>query len=175
MRVPSRYLATDAPVQRVPEVVSNIDLAPTLLDLADASPCLEEGGCRALDGRSLVPLLEGETAGFGARGVLIEYRAPRGSGGRRSQGGACEYTAIRTEEAMYARYSKIENDAGVCVTDLEVEHYDLASDPFELENLFPGATPELEQQQGELRARLSVLERCNGTHQDGAPGSPDCE
>ena len=175
MRVPSRYLSADQPVQTVSEMTANIDLAPTLLELAGAEPCTAEGECRTLDGRSLVPLLEGEDAGFGRRGVLVEYRAPRGSGGRSAEGGACEYAGIRTEDALYARYTVIENDAGDCVTDLEIEHYDLRADPFEIDNLFPGATPELEEQEDELRARLSVLQRCNGTRQDGAAGSPDCE
>jgi arylsulfatase A-like enzyme len=175
MRVPSRYLTDGRPVQAVPEIVATIDLAPTLLELAGAEPCTDAGACRTLDGRSLVPLLEGETSGFGRRGVLIEYRAPRGSGGRSAEGGACEYAAIRTEEALYARYTVIENDAGACVTDLEIEHYDLRDDPFEVDNLFPGPTPELEEQEDELRERLSALQRCNGTHQDGTPGSPDCE
>ena len=174
MRVPSRYLADD-PIQAVDEMTANIDLAPTLLELTGAEPCTADGECRPLDGRSLVPLLEGDAAGFGRRGVLIEYRAPRGSGGRSAEGGACEYAAIRTEDVLYARYTVIENDAGACVTDLEVEHYDLGADPFELDNLFPGPTPELEEQEDELRDRLSVLQRCNGTRQDGAAGSPDCE
>jgi arylsulfatase A-like enzyme len=156
-------------------MAANIDLAPTLLEFAGAKPCPPAGDCRTLDGRSLVALLEGDTAGFGRRGVLIEYRAAGGAGGRRAEGGACEYATIRTEEAMYSRYTRIENDAGDCVTDLEVEHYDLPADPFELENLFPGATPALELQEDELRERLSLLQRCNGTRQDGAPGSPDCE
>jgi N-acetylglucosamine-6-sulfatase len=175
MRVPSRYLTDDRPVQAVPEVVANIDLAPTLLELAGAEPCTQDGDCRTLDGRSLIPLLEGEAAGFGRRGVLVEYRAPRGSGGRTAEGGACEYAAIRTAEAIYARYTAIENDAGVCVADLEVEHYDLQADPFEIDNLFPPPSAELEEQEDDLRARLAVLVRCNGTRQDGAAGSPDCE
>jgi arylsulfatase A-like enzyme len=175
MRVPSRYLADGQPVQSVPEVVANVDLAPTLLDFAGAEPCAAGGNCRTIDGRSLVPLLEGETAGFERRGVLIEYRAPHGSGGRRAEGGACVYGAIRTEEALYARYTQIENDAGTCVTDLEVEHYDLRADPFEVENLFPPATSELEREEEELRARMAALQRCEGTGHGGSPGRPACE
>ena len=175
MRVPSRYLANGQPVQRVPEVVANIDLAPTLLDFAGAEPCTADGDCRKIDGRSLVPLVQGETTGFEHRGVLIEYRAPHGSGGRRAEGGACEYAAIRTQQTLYARYIQIENDAGTCVTDLEVEHYDLQADPFEVENLFPAATPELEREEEELRARLTELQRCDGTAQEGAPAGPACE
>ena len=173
MRVPSRYLTDDQAVQQVPEVVANIDLAPTLLEFARAEPCTADGDCRTLDGRSLVPLLEGKRAAFERRGVLVEYRAPHGSGGRRAEGGACVYAAIRTEEALYARYTVIENDAGTCVTDLEVEHYDLRTDPFEVDNLFPAATAELEREEDALRARLSALTRCGGTRQEA--GRPACE
>jgi arylsulfatase A-like enzyme len=158
MRVPSRYLTEDRAVPSVPEMAANIDLAPTMLEFAGAEPCTADGDCRLLDGRSLVPLLEGETAGFARRGVLVEYRAPHGAGRRTAEGGACEYGAIRTELALYTRYTRIANDAGACVVDLEVEHYDLQDDPFELDNLFPGATPAIEQEEDELRARLTVLE-----------------
>jgi arylsulfatase A-like enzyme len=175
MRIPSRYLSDGGAVQTVSEMTSNIDLAPTLLDLAGAEPCTADGECRTLDGRSLVPLLEGDASGFGRRGVLIEYRAPRGNGGRQAEGGACEYAAIRTQEDLYARYTVIENDAGDCVADLEVEHYDLTTDPFELENLFPGPTPELEQEEDDLRARVAALQRCAGSRQGGAPAATACE
>jgi len=37
---------------KVDELVANVDLAPTLLELAGASPCAAPGDCRTLDGRS---------------------------------------------------------------------------------------------------------------------------
>ena len=41
--------------------VANIDLAPTILELAGAEPCWR-GGCRTLDGRSLLAEAEGDSA-----------------------------------------------------------------------------------------------------------------
>ena len=175
MRVPSRYRGEGPLVQTVPEAVANIDLAPTLLDLAKADPCPPEGDCRTLDGRSLMPLLEGGRGGFARRGVLIEYRAPRGLGGRKAEGGTCVYGAIRTAKALYAEYTQVQSSPGACVPTMEVEHYDLDTDPFELANLFPPASPTIGQQQTEFAARLEVLRRCSGTSASEVPGSPDCE
>jgi N-acetylglucosamine-6-sulfatase len=39
---------------------ANVDLAPTILKLANGEPCRSKGDCRVMDGRSLVPLLRGE-------------------------------------------------------------------------------------------------------------------
>lgn len=85
--------------------VSNIDLAPTILDAAGVAPG------RVVDGRSLLPLVEDEGLEWG-RDLLVE------SGGRRS------FTAIRTPRYLYAEHS-----------DGEKELYDLARDPHELQSL----------------------------------------
>ena len=42
------------PPTTIAEPTANIDLAPTILDLAGASPCNAQGQCRTLDGRSLL-------------------------------------------------------------------------------------------------------------------------
>jgi len=86
-------------------VVANIDLAPTILDLAGVEPL------RPVDGRSLVPLARG-TGTYGDRAVLLEMG---GSFGRT--------LGVRTERHLY-----VERPTG------EKELYASADDPEQLEN-----------------------------------------
>jgi N-acetylglucosamine-6-sulfatase len=176
MRVPKAYRDEAPLVHEVPEVVANIDLAPTLLELARAEPCDAEGDCQDLDGRSLMPLLEGRTGAFENRGVLIEYESRSGSGRRKDEGGSCKYHAIRSQDKLYVEHTRIfEASVGHCVDFKEVEHYDLELDPFELQNLFPPATSNLGRQQARLAERLDVLRNCKGTG-GGAPSArSSCE
>lgn len=176
MRVPKRYRSEAPRVKEVRDVVANIDLAPTLLDLARAEPCIDEGDCRTLDGRSLMPLLEGRGASFERRGVLIEYGAPRGSGRRKDEGGTCLYDAIRTRRALYAVHRQVfDRDLDMCVDTKEVEHYDLRSDRHQLDNLFPPESSAIEQEQARLESRLDVLRGCAGTEGNRSPGASICE
>jgi N-acetylglucosamine-6-sulfatase len=93
-----------------------IDLAPTLLELAGA------GALPALDGRSLVPLLKGESPKW-RTSFLVEYTSDIVFPRIQRMG----YDALRTERYKYVRYREL--------TGMD-ELYDLGSDPFELENLF---------------------------------------
>ena len=61
IRVPTG-VSLAAPGGVVHQPVANIDLAPTLLELARAQPCISSTQCRVMDGRSLVPLLQGDTS-----------------------------------------------------------------------------------------------------------------
>jgi N-acetylglucosamine-6-sulfatase len=89
-------------------LVSNVDLASTFADLADATPT------RSQDGASLVPLLEGQQPGW-RTGVLLQWvgssRVPA-------------YNAIRE-----AAWKYVELATG------ERELYDLNADPYELQNV----------------------------------------
>ena len=98
-----------------PELVSNVDLAPTILDLAGATPC-RKGHCRVLDGRSLAPLLSEGAAGWPEdRAVLFETRA----GGMPAETplddlgevvkAPCRYEAIRTQHFFYAEHGAGKN------------------------------------------------------------------
>ena len=111
IRVPMVILAPDsvrAGTQRRPVIdlpTSNIDLAPTFLEMAGARPCRAPGLCRTLDGRSLAPLLQGRDDGFPAdRGVLTSFE----SGHKRNTSSeSCAFDAVRT----YA-FSYVEHDRG---------------------------------------------------------------
>jgi arylsulfatase A-like enzyme len=109
--------------QRVPELTSSIDLAPTFLQIGGASPTDQP------DGVSLLGLLKGEPAPNWQRAVLIEHhghlfvfgdpdRQPIRSGNPPS------YEAMRTADYLYVEY----------VTG-EREYYDLTTDPHEMDNI----------------------------------------
>ena len=75
MSVPPRLLGGAREPSEVDAPVASIDIAPTILELADARPCRERRRCRTMDGRSLVPLLRGEDVGWAQdRAILVEYR-----------------------------------------------------------------------------------------------------
>jgi N-acetylglucosamine-6-sulfatase len=153
MRVPQRYLGT-APTPVVHQQVANIDLAPTMLQLAGGQPCTAEGDCRVMDGRSLMPLLRGGAGWPSGRGVLIEYDGASSKGTS-----SCKYSAIRTPDRIYVDHvSAPDPVTGVCQPTEETELYDLSTDPFELQNLAPRDDPSTEA----LQQRLGRLETCAG-------------
>jgi arylsulfatase A-like enzyme len=75
IRVPDRYLGGDTAAPEVSEPVANIDLAPTILDLAGAEPCRRRKSCRVMDGRSLLGVIRGDAAWPEDRGIAIEFDA----------------------------------------------------------------------------------------------------
>jgi N-acetylglucosamine-6-sulfatase len=140
--------------------VANIDLAPTILDLADARPCLRRARCRQLDGRSLLPLLvDGEWPRD--RAILVSSRE--------GDHGICGFEAVRTSEWTFAQYRR-ERSGGGCRPPAFEELYELGSDPYQLDNLLADDGPEPPAAE-RLRQRLARLLRCRGT--DGGPRS--CE
>jgi N-acetylglucosamine-6-sulfatase len=151
----------DAP-GRVDAPVGNIDIAPTILDLAHATPCPPTGECRTMDGRSLMPLLTGSGEWPSGRGLLTEYRAAA-SGHYQT----CHYDGIRTGGTIYVEhYSVAANQTGhTCRETLEVERYDLNRDPYELRNLCHGGAHRRcprDAQQADLERRLHDLSQCAG-------------
>ena len=119
-----------APGMKVDALALNIDLAPTLLSLADAEP-LEK-----VHGQSLVPLLRNDPVKW-RESFLAEYFlekvAPR----------TPAWQAVRTNRWKYIRYTEMEGMD---------ELYDLQNDPQEMRNLIadPGTQPVLRQVQAEL-------------------------
>ena len=114
-------------------LASNIDLAPTFAALAGPEVELPD----FVDGRSLVPLLDGDQGMPWRQAVLVEFGARAAdetgevgiaSDGEKGVPGAAPNPAtfwkLRTTERAYVEYKRGER-----------ELYDLAADPYELENL----------------------------------------
>jgi hypothetical protein len=110
----------------------NIDLAPTMAQWGQATPD------RFMDGRSLMPLLEGDEPQNWRDDFLVEifrHLPP-------SQNGDV-ILALRTEHELYVEYRSGPR-----------ELYDLVSDPYQLQNIYATADPahiaELSQRLAEL-------------------------
>jgi arylsulfatase A-like enzyme len=161
-----RDLLGRRPPVRVDLPVANIDIPPTIIELAGADPCPGDRprSCRVLDGRSLVPLLRGrERAWPEDRALVVELsrrHSPTAGDGR-----ACDYTGVRTTAGLLAHHRGAIDPAagGDCVPIDEFELYDLAADPFQLQSLHStgtGAAPSA--LETDLSARLARLADCRG-------------
>ncbi len=122
------------PGSRSPALVSNVDLAPTIYDIAGAD------AQRRPDGRSLLPLLLGDEVPRG-RAVLIQGFEFRPS--------SPPYRAVHTGSAVYVEWLTGER-----------ELYDLVADPFQLDNLADQASAAA--LRARLEALLRELEDCAG-------------
>jgi arylsulfatase A-like enzyme len=154
MRVPPGVVGGSRPA-KVKKLVANIDLAPTILELAGGKPC-SEGECRVMDGHSLVGLLKGNGGGIPTdRSLVVEYGRKRDKNGL-----LCEYAGIRDPARTYLEYTGIARGDG-CAPIEEGELYDLRRDPFQLTDLFApnGAARGA---QGAMKAKLDALRDCAG-------------
>jgi arylsulfatase A-like enzyme len=132
-----RYPRLVAPGTKVEALGLNVDVAPTLLELAGVEP-LEK-----VHGRSLVPLLRGLPAAW-RESFLAEYFlekvAPR----------APAWQAVRTSRWKYIHYPELDGMD---------ELYDLGADPREMRNLIndPASRGALDAMRAELeRLRLAA-------------------
>jgi N-acetylglucosamine-6-sulfatase len=144
------------------EPVANIDLPPTILELAGADPCRSASKCRVMDGRSLLGLLRGDSSEWPQdRDVLLEVSQRSDRSGDDS---LCSYVGVRSATNTYIEHVRAPNPrTESCVPSDEVENYDLTVDGFQLENLAPAApgAPGFDAEQT-LTARLAELEDCAG-------------
>ncbi len=104
----------------VDELALSIDLAPTLLELADTKTK------HKMDGRSLVPLLARKRPNDWRKSFLIEYHTDTVFPRLRNMG----YRAVRTSRYKYIHYVDLEGMD---------ELYDLKEDPYEMKNLVDDA------------------------------------
>ncbi|CAA9584507.1 MAG: Arylsulfatase [uncultured Truepera sp.] len=128
LRYPKRVPTGSEP----PELVSTLDLAPTILELA---------GVRVpetVQGLSLWPLLDGSRASWRTE-LLYEYFQEYGPG-------VPSILGVRSERWKYVTYPELTGDIG--------ELYDLRDDPLELRNLISVA-----RYQGVVAAMQGALEQ----------------
>ena len=122
---------------RVDAMVLNIDLAPTVAELA---------GARAadfVDGRSFAPFLHGSKPKTWRKDFLVEHWVDESDDGV----GIPAYKAVRTMEHLYVEYP-VSN---------ERELYDLKNDPYQMDSLHRTAPGSLVKK---LSSRLAALKDC---------------
>ncbi|HMG91953.1 MAG TPA: sulfatase [Chryseolinea sp.] len=123
---------------REERLVMNLDLAPTLLEMASIKPSAN------LHGRSLLPLFN-NTATEWRTSVLVEYYSDTVFPRMDKMG----YKAVRNERYKYIHYVDLEGMD---------ELYDLQHDPYEMENVIakPGMSDVLEELKNELNKQLTA-------------------
>jgi N-acetylglucosamine-6-sulfatase len=131
----------------VENLILDTDLAPTFAEL---------GGLEGFeaDGRSLASLLRGEEPLSWRSAVLLEAFLDGKSAdevGEGDEGSRTDQTAFQAVRTGTYKYVEHENG--------ETELYDLANDPYELENVYETADPVLVE---DLKARLKALRDCSG-------------
>lgn len=177
MRLPPSSSPPPSRGLRVPQLVANVDLTATILDLAGAEPCRTKSDCRTLDGRSLLGLAAGRTRSWPTdRAIPLELD----TGGQPADpNSSCAYRGLRTVDAIFLRHSSVADAEGSCTPADEIERYDLAADPNQLLNrafapLDPGLEAALE---AALARRAGTLSRCSGIRgRDGrVAGRPFCQ
>ncbi len=122
VHVPLVVRAPGVPPSRIPDVVSIVDVAPTLRALCGLRPPAEGAGFSAVqDGRSLLPLLAGDR--LGDRLALSHGSRPEGGGER----------VFRSLRGRRSKFLRTEGEEG--------RLYDLVDDPGETRDL-AGARPD---------------------------------
>jgi arylsulfatase A-like enzyme len=148
IRVPLVVTGPGVPAGRaIDQLSQNVDLCPSFEQLAGAPIA------PSVDGRSLVPLLQGREPAQWRKEVLVEhhgrvYRHDDPDLPVRGSGNPPSYEALRSSSALYVEYATGER-----------EYYDLRRDPFELHNLAgqlaPGRAPR-------LHRALLRMQSCHG-------------
>ncbi len=134
IRIPwvMRYPKLIKPGSTIDKMVLNIDVAPTMLDLAGEKPA------PTMEGRSLVPLMKGDTSNW-RTSFLYEYWVDLTSA-------FPEILGVRTEDMKLVTYPQIH--------DID-EMYDLKADPHEMRNL--AQDPKFAEKKKQLEAELERL------------------
>ncbi|MGI9556554.1 MAG: sulfatase-like hydrolase/transferase, partial [Solirubrobacterales bacterium] len=162
IRVPKKFLDGNQRVGSISKPVANIDIAPTILELAGADSC-EGDKCRVMDGRSLLDLLKGDESAWPADRALVVERRTR-----------CRIRGLRASRHQLIVH-KAKWRSGRCIINRSRagELYDLDNDPFQLRNRYraPRETPDGRLRR-EMEERLAKLQDCAGIEgRDPVPAS----
>jgi arylsulfatase A-like enzyme len=131
--------------QTIARLAVNVDLAATILDLADASPG------RVQDGRSLVPLLQNPGMSW-RTSFLVE------GGPVEANGWQAAFVAVRSQRYLYSEHN---TDAATPEPE-ETQFYDLSADPYQLRSQHNSTSPTHVEERNKLKNRLSKLKTCAG-------------
>jgi arylsulfatase A-like enzyme len=132
------------PGTRCDELVLNLDLAPTIAELAGAKPS------RVVDGRSWLALLRDPATPWRRDFLLLSMHAP-------------PFAGVRTRTRMYAEHD-VDLDGHADARELywlAADERNAQADPHQLESL--AGDPRYRDVVDELRARLERLRTCRGT------------
>jgi N-acetylglucosamine-6-sulfatase len=146
VRVPLIVTGPEVPAgERVDALASNVDLAPTFLDIGRVPVP------RRVEGRSLLGWWHGKPAALWRNAVLVDYLAAalHPSDPDRQAPGAgrpTRYQALRRADGLFVAYD-----------DGERELYDLRRDPLQQNNVAAGAAPAV---RAAWEAQLAALGRC---------------
>jgi N-acetylglucosamine-6-sulfatase len=137
------------------QIVQNVDIYATLVDIANGG----QGGPADRDGRSLLPLINGQQPDDWRNAALVEHVRPGSTASDPDSepltgGVAPTYQALRTGSDLLVRYDTGPNG--------EIEYYDTDADPDQLDNDPDNARVD------ELTGPLDELVRC------GQETQPDC-
>lgn len=150
VRVPLYVCGPNVTPREADHLVANIDLGPTILDYAGRS---WQNPVFNVDGRSLRQLIEGAPGRSWRRSLLLEYHQPRGLAGDRSatdwRFGLPDYLALRqyhesSGQSVNNVYVQYYADIADPVTVTNYEYYEIASDPYQTDNLAEGKIVELD-------------------------------
>ena len=135
-----------APGRTLGEIAENIDLCPTIAELAGTAPPAN------VDGHSLVPLLRGVPVADWRSVALVEHHNPRDDkddpdAPAKRSGNPTGYEAIRLPNSLYVEYH-----------DGAAEYHDLATDPDELHNTVSLLSAE---QRASLSATVKAMTNCH--------------
>jgi arylsulfatase A-like enzyme len=133
--------------QTIARLAVNIDLAATILDLADATPG------RVQDGRSLVPLMQNPGMSWRTN-FLVEGAAVEADGQQAA------FVAARSQRYLYSEHN---TDASTPEPE-ETQFYDLSADPYQLQSQHNSTSPTHKTEMNKLKARLSKLKTCAGAN-----------
>ncbi len=144
LRVPFILSGAGVPAGRtIDGQVSNVDFAPTLLDLAKAKPG------RTMDGVSLMPAAR-DPSKVPNRAIEIEALAPLFAGDIPNNAWDRPYKGVRTNRYTYVVYEETGDE----------ELYDRQVDPYQLENV--AYEPGYATVKAHLVAKLDKLDDCKG-------------
>ncbi|MCD6015100.1 MAG: sulfatase [Solirubrobacterales bacterium] len=165
MRVPERLRGGGEAGTRVAAPTANIDLVPTIVEWSGTESCPEAGDCRVLDGRSLLPLIEGRRGAWPAqRPIATEFDIGK-DGIQPDRATSCRFAGVRWGPWLYVRHSSSPDpETGACEESEIVEVYDHGADPFELDNLAVVAPdlPRVVDATEDLEALTDQLADCAG-------------